>query len=99
MSTEPLVPLVLPLTREEQAEGIAEALTKAAGDAASLLQEFPQLGHDGFGLTAQWSQKEQSASLGVLVQYRGIDGGVVATKFVDDLRVMGVLRVRLGQKH
>lgn len=94
-TTEPAVSL-LALTPEEQAEGIAEAVQKAAAEAASLIREFPHLGHDGIGIAARWSQQERSASLGVLVQYKRVDGGVIATKFDDDLQVLGVLRLRLG---
>lgn len=87
--TEPAVSLLKALTPEERAEGIAEATTRA-------LKEFPQLGHEGVGLVAAWSQQSKRATAGVLVQVKRFRGGVIAEKTYDDLRVLAVASVRLG---
>lgn len=86
MSDEPLLSL---LTPTERRAGIAEAMARA-------ITEFPEMGHDGVGVAATWSQKTGAASVGVLVQVGRVNGGLIAEKTYDDLKVIAVARVRLG---
>lgn len=88
--TEPAVSLLRALTKEEQEDGVAEATARA-------LRDFPQLGEDGVGLVAKWSQQSKTASVGVLVQVKRFSGGVIAEKTYDDLRVLAVAKIRLGR--
>ncbi len=88
--TEPAVSLLRALTPEEQEEGRDEAIDRA-------FREFPQLGEDGVGIVAQWSQQSKTASVGVLVQIKRFNGSIIAEKTFDDLRVIALARIRLGQ--